>query len=64
MVDKGNLVDEVRRISGSACGTHHQNCVQLCTLGKTLGSICYANAYPTSWVTVSNRTGSWFRHTV
>lgn len=63
VVDKGNLTKEVRRISGSTYETHHQNYVQLSTLGMSLGTLWYANVYPTDWVTVSNKYGSTFRDT-
>jgi hypothetical protein len=62
VVNKGVTVQEVRKSNSATYTTHHQNYIQLCTLGKSLGSICYDNVYPTNWVTVSNKTGSTFKY--
>lgn len=63
VVNKGIMTNELRNANPSWT-IHTQNYIQLCTLGKSLGSICYANLYPTNWVTVSNKSGSTFKHSI
>jgi hypothetical protein len=63
VVNKGVTANELRN-ANPTWTIHTQNYVQLCTLGKSLGSVCYANIYPTNWVTVSNKSGSTFRSSI
>lgn len=63
VVNKGITANELRN-ANPTWTIHTQNYVQLCTLGKSLGSVCYANVYPTNWVTVSNKSGSTFRSSI